>query len=656
YMLPFYTMEVFIETLPGISFQLQVSPFEAVKCVKVRIQRLRGIPVSQQHLMWNNIELEDESSLKDYNISEGCTLKLVFAMRSGPINIRRVPLEEPLREKTEYISPMQDELWEKTPSNKRVILVYQDGDEMKFLRVINDLTLSDSSSGGSVYNFNNEDDDDVTEAFLTGQQMVENSITMNKMKLLKSKMESMNLNKPKKSSKLKPRPPMAPRLSSTLMTSTRHKFLKVLPNIGQSCLPPGNLPPSESSHSSLSLLTSAATKQTITSDYINKDHGYTTSLNRIVLPPRIPKVKLENDSHSKNFILPPVSAFIQNEEFTEDDLALHQNMNFFTSDENPMPIGLLNEVGSSEQDGEIFQLGKVKTEFGVFDGYKDHRTTETPSNTLSKSLNSGLVENSLLNREELAPRKTFLSPIQCPTQMTPNAFPKAQKQRNLYDFESLRPTASHMFHSLEFRNMTDASFSRTRFQGLKVDSPGKTSGDFSNMGIKDLKEMVEKSESVDALTNLDFFASLARSKDNLHGSSNHDRLHGSNSPTCSLQNRFEARFKRLSPLKDNAELFVSILFGYSDAELHFPGLFEATRLFPPVNSTIHSKKKVTKHCLVCRKKTGLATSFDCRCGHNFCAAHRYAETHNCPYDYKAAGKRYLQEAYPVVSAPKLPKI
>lgn len=45
-----------------------------------------------------------------------------------------------------------------------------------------------------------------------------------------------------------------------------------------------------------------------------------------------------------------------------------------------------------------------------------------------------------------------------------------------------------------------------------------------------------------------------------------------------------------------------------------------------------------------------------RCGHNFCATHRYAEAHDCSYDYKSAGRRLLQEANPLISAPKLPKI
>lgn len=52
YKLPFYeTMELFIETLTGTCFQLQVSPFETVVSVKAKIQRLEG--------MWNTLFLAE---------------------------------------------------------------------------------------------------------------------------------------------------------------------------------------------------------------------------------------------------------------------------------------------------------------------------------------------------------------------------------------------------------------------------------------------------------------------------------------------------------------------------------------------------------------------------------------------------------------------
>jgi predicted transcriptional regulator len=45
-----------------------------------------------------------------------------------------------------------------------------------------------------------------------------------------------------------------------------------------------------------------------------------------------------------------------------------------------------------------------------------------------------------------------------------------------------------------------------------------------------------------------------------------------------------------------------------------------------------------------------------RCGNSFCATHRYAETHNCNYDYKTEGRKLLEQSNPLVVAPKLPKI
>ncbi len=48
-----------------------------------------GIPISQQHLIWQSLELEDDYCLHDYSIHNGATLKLVLAMRGGPINTRR---------------------------------------------------------------------------------------------------------------------------------------------------------------------------------------------------------------------------------------------------------------------------------------------------------------------------------------------------------------------------------------------------------------------------------------------------------------------------------------------------------------------------------------------------------------------------------------
>jgi len=57
-------------------------------------------------------------------------------------------------------------------------------------------------------------------------------------------------------------------------------------------------------------------------------------------------------------------------------------------------------------------------------------------------------------------------------------------------------------------------------------------------------------------------------------------------------------------------------------------------------------------CWRCEKKIGL-TGVRCRCGYHFCSLHRYAESHDCDYDYKTNERRKLTKQNPVVQANKL---
>ena len=82
-------IEINIETLAGTTFSLKCSVTETIQSIKAKIQRLEGIPISHQHLVWQSKELDDGDSLMDYNICDGSTLKMVLALRGGPINTRR---------------------------------------------------------------------------------------------------------------------------------------------------------------------------------------------------------------------------------------------------------------------------------------------------------------------------------------------------------------------------------------------------------------------------------------------------------------------------------------------------------------------------------------------------------------------------------------
>lgn len=66
-------------------------------------------------------------------------------------------------------------------------------------------------------------------------------------------------------------------------------------------------------------------------------------------------------------------------------------------------------------------------------------------------------------------------------------------------------------------------------------------------------------------------------------------------------------------------------------------------------------KEGPNRCNACRKRVGL-TGFNCRCGNLFCAAHRYSDKHDCPFDYQTAARDAIAKANPVVKAEKLDKI
>ncbi|XP_071419443.1 AN1-type zinc finger protein 4 isoform X2 [Pithys albifrons albifrons] len=697
YKLPFYeTMQLFIETLTGTCFELRVSPFETVISVKAKIQRLEGIPVSQQHLIWNNTELKDDYCLNDYNISEGCTLKLVLAMRGGPVNTRRVPVKDPIREMAEYMDPARDKTWEKGPSNKQVtFLVYREGDRLNFFRVVDrgDGTLTPLSEplSGSVYNLY-ADDEDEAEASPSGQQIIENSITMNKMKLLKAKMENMNLSKkPKKTVKVKPRPPMAPRPSSGSVAAARHRFLRVLPHIGQSCLPPpGNLHQSESSQNALSALATLATAgRTMTSTanhFLKEDdtwqsNSWSQPVGSIRLPPKISRVELENAKLPTNSILTPVSSLPANSEkatenvtsASEENAVLFPNLTnvelYGTEEEHlPEPDGFafLTEGSTAEQCSEIYDIGKVNSELELPDGDKESKVVEQHRKPIGKVLSTAAMETGLLSTHELSPQKNLLlSPLRFSAQETCHSSLKPQAQPRCFEAGNLRSTASpHVLQSLEVRSIAGSSFPRTaRFCSVKVESLGKRPDIISKGEDRDITNVASKAskEPVSSASNLGFLASLALStnRETLQSSCGTGKFQTSGIalPT-NLQHFQKESFRKTAPPNEAADYILSahgLGMNGSMAAVGKRVAGEATHL-PPVNGLIQAKKKIAKHCFLCGKKTGLATSYECRCGNNFCATHRYAETHTCTYDYKSAGRRYLQETNPIVSAPKLPKI
>uniref|UniRef100_A0A8I3PMW6 Zinc finger AN1-type containing 4 n=1 Tax=Canis lupus familiaris TaxID=9615 RepID=A0A8I3PMW6_CANLF len=626
YKLPFYdTMELFIETLTGTCFELRVSPFEAVISVKAKNSKIGSI-------------------------SEGCTLKLVLAMRGGPINTRRVPMEDPLREMAEYMDSIRDEVWEKTSCNKQVtFLVYREGDQLNFFRVVDrgdgTLTpLSESLSGGSVYNLYTDEDEEI-EPSPSGQQIIENSITMNKMKLLKAKLENMNLSKkPKKAVKVKPRPPIAPRPSSSSTAAARHRLLKALPHIGQSCLPsPGNacLPETSSNAvSSLATLPSADTPiSSITSNFLKEDDNWESntlshSNSSIKLPPQIPHMELENDKELADSVLHLGSSLPRQKKNLSGNLSSNNEDDtvlFSTSKECITEESLLPEVGSfatftegntDEQSSGLEITQKVNPEFLLTNDDKGLKAAEQHLKHVARMLSGESVETTVLNHRELSPHKNrLLSPLHCSTPVSlHNSLVKSQRQPKCFESGNLQSSASqNVLQSLDVRNIMDSSFSRTtRFRAVKVDSPGKRSDIISKVEARDITEMANKAskEPVGCVNNIGFLTSLAQSasRDSLQSTRGAGRLRTSGIGLSTSQHFKEENLRKNSPQLEPTDFFLSArgigMNGNNTAAGKRVG--ECTHHLPPVKAPIQTKKKAAKHCFLCGKKTGLATSYECR--------------------------------------------
>lgn len=72
-------------------------------------------------------------------------------------------------------------------------------------------------------------------------------------------------------------------------------------------------------------------------------------------------------------------------------------------------------------------------------------------------------------------------------------------------------------------------------------------------------------------------------------------------------------------------------------------------------ATVEKPKEGPTRCSSCNKRVGL-TGFSCRCGNIFCGTHRYSDKHDCPFDYRSAGRNAIAKANPLIKAEKLDKI
>ena len=81
-------MQIIIKDFNGFRTSIEVNPSETIEQIKLKIQKYLTIPKEAQDLFLNNLLLENNKKLTEYNINEGLDFEL--SLKEGFVKINAV--------------------------------------------------------------------------------------------------------------------------------------------------------------------------------------------------------------------------------------------------------------------------------------------------------------------------------------------------------------------------------------------------------------------------------------------------------------------------------------------------------------------------------------------------------------------------------------
>ena len=76
-------MQIYVKTLTGKTITLDVENSDTIENLKLKIEKILEVPPDDQRIIFNAKELQDNKTMDDCKIKEGCILHIVVRLKGG---------------------------------------------------------------------------------------------------------------------------------------------------------------------------------------------------------------------------------------------------------------------------------------------------------------------------------------------------------------------------------------------------------------------------------------------------------------------------------------------------------------------------------------------------------------------------------------------